>query len=151
MRLHILLFFIFIMGCTGTNIGGEAVKDIPMQSIASNNINVDMHDCKDSEECFEKHVQVCSPVTATITIGDLSYKEEVIGYENGECILTVEYLKSPVPDYTGKSMRCRVSKDHLDNFKEHIGGPNMLKYCTGTMINYIMQAQGYMSNAGQQY
>lgn len=138
----ILLSALFIISCTQQNIDGNVIADTSIVKIVQ---------CGNSEPCFEEHVKTCTPASATITVKELVYKEDVLGYEDDNCLIKVQYLKSPIADFEGKEMTCRIGKDYLDNFKERIGGPNMIKYCSGSMIDYIMESQRHMSNAAGQY
>lgn len=106
------LLFVFVLTLALAGCGSEPVVD--PEPVDGEEVVVDPNLCTDSK-CFEAKFVACEGGNYTADQGAVAISYDILGANDGGCLVNVVYTKNSNKDWEGKSMTCTF--DNTQSFQ----------------------------------
>lgn len=101
--------------------------------------SITYEDCGQDDLCFSDYARTCTPAKVTISDQDLTYIKTIKGYKEDNCILSLFYTGSLIPEFIDQEMDCLVPRSDLSNFKDYLQGEQMKSACSGSLVQLLSE------------
>lgn len=134
------LLFTFVLALTLAGCGSGAPTEDTNTTEGEATV-VDPNVCTDSK-CFEAKFVACDEGTYTADQGTAAISYDILGANDGGCLISVVYTKNPNEDWEGKSMTCTF--DNTQKFQTTFQAEFSLAMkgegsCTGDLATALSQ------------